>query len=116
MASRYLNPAEQLDWLRLIRTENVGPVTFFQLLRRFGSGLARGIDAAAHLGGLPSGTVAVVAGGPDIVYPEENRELHESIAQQGAVIAEQPLGTLPKARHFPRRNRIISGMSLGVVV
>jgi DNA processing protein len=227
MTARELNPAERVDWLRLIRTENVGPVTFYQLLRRFGSaaaaldalpslanrggrrvplvvptrsaaerelaatakagaslvawgepdypealaaiddappllsvrgrrellqrpamavvgarnasavgrrlardlagdlgqhglviasGLARGIDAAAHLGALPTGTVAVVAGGVDIVYPEENRELHEAIAESGAVVAEPPVGTVPQARHFPRRNRIISGLSLGVVV
>lgn len=227
MTPRHLNPAERLDWLRLIRTENVGPVTFYQLLRRFGSataalealpglarsggrrvpltiysreaalrelaaleehgialiawgepdypsslaaiddapplltvrgqrellqrraiavvgarnasangrriareiaselgrsgllvvsGLARGIDAAAHLGALPTGTVAVLGGGVDVVYPEENRELYEVIAERGAVIAEPPLGTIPQARHFPRRNRIISGLSLGVVV
>jgi DNA processing protein len=227
MASRPLNPSERLDWLRLIRTENVGPVTFYQLLSRFGSagaalealpglatrggrhvplapypksfaerelavaekagialiawgepdypealaavddapplialrgrrellrrraiaivgarnasangrrlardiagdlgqhglavasGLARGIDAAAHLGALPSGTVAVVAGGVDIVYPEENRELYEAIAENGAIIAEPPLRTVPQARHFPRRNRLISGLALGVVV
>jgi DNA processing protein len=227
MAPRNLNPAERLDWLRLIRTENVGPVTFYQLLRRFGSaaaalealpglatrggrrlklticprgaaerelsdldksgvalvawgepdypaalaalddappllsvrgrrallqrpaiavvgarnasangrriarelaselgrhgfivasGLARGIDAAAHLGSLPTGTVAVLGGGVDIIYPEENRELYEAIAENGAIIAEPPLGTVPQARHFPRRNRIISGLSLGVVV
>ena len=80
------------------------------------SGLARGIDAAAHLGALATGSVAVVAGGVDVVYPEENRGLHEAIARQGAVVAELPLGTEPQARHFPRRNRIISGMALGVVV
>ena len=80
------------------------------------SGMARGIDAAAHLGALDKGSVAVVAGGADIVYPEENRGLYDALAQQGAVIAELPLGTEPQARHFPRRNRIISGMSLGVVV
>jgi DNA processing protein len=80
------------------------------------SGLARGIDAAAHLGALSTGSVAVVAGGVDVVYPEENRGLHEAIARQGAIIAELPLGTGPLARHFPRRNRIISGMALGVVV
>jgi DNA processing protein len=80
------------------------------------SGLARGIDAAAHLGALASGSVAAVAGGVDVVYPEENRGLHEALAQQGAVVAELPLGTEPLARHFPRRNRIISGMTLGVVV
>ncbi|HZS82052.1 MAG TPA: DNA-processing protein DprA [Stellaceae bacterium] len=227
MASRELNPSERLDWLRLIRTENVGPVSFYQLLRRFGSagaalealprlagrggrlqplaicpreaaeremaalaaagarliawgepfypealaaiddapplltvlgraeplrqriiaivgarnasangrriarelaselgshgfviasGLARGIDAAAHMGALPSGTVAVLGGGADIVYPEENRALYEAIAESGAVIAEPPLGTVPQARHFPRRNRIISGLAEGIIV
>ena len=80
------------------------------------SGLARGIDAAAHLGALETGSVAVVAGGVDVVYPEENRGLHEALARQGAIVAELPLGTEPQARHFPRRNRIISGMALGVVV
>ena len=80
------------------------------------SGLARGIDAAAHLGALETGSVAVVAGGVDVVYPEENRGLHEALAGQGAIIAELPLGTEPQARHFPRRNRLISGMALGVVV
>jgi DNA processing protein len=224
---RELNPAERLDWLRLCRSENVGPITFFELLRRYGSagaalealpdiagrggrhrplslcsraaaeaelarcaaagvsliawgephyppllaaiddapplialrgraallqerlvaivgarnasangrrvarelaldlgaagfvvasGLARGIDAAAHLGALSSGTVAVLGGGVDIVYPEENRELYDAIAEQGALLAEPPLGTIPQARHFPRRNRIISGISLGTIV
>ena len=80
------------------------------------SGLARGIDAAAHLGALETGSVAVVAGGVDVVYPEENRGLHEALARRGAIVAELPLGTEPQARHFPRRNRIISGMALGVVV
>jgi DNA processing protein len=226
-APRLLNPSEKLDWLRLIRSENVGPVTFYQLLQRFGSaaaalaalpelarsagrarpltilpraaaeremaalerlggkllawgepdypaslaatedappllalrgqgellsrpaiavvgarnasangrrfardmalqlgqrgvtvisGLARGIDAAAHEGALPTGTVAVVAGGIDVAYPEENRDLQEAIAERGAVLAEMPLGTTPQARHFPRRNRIISGCALGVLV
>lgn len=80
------------------------------------SGLARGIDAAAHAGALPTGTVAVVGGGADVVYPAENRALHERIAAEGAIIAEQPLGTQPRARHFPRRNRLISGLSRGIVV
>jgi DNA processing protein len=80
------------------------------------SGLARGIDAAAHLGALEKGSVAVVAGGVDIVYPEENRGLHEALARDGAILAEMPLGTEPQARHFPRRNRIISGIALGIVV
>ncbi|HUK11070.1 MAG TPA: DNA-processing protein DprA [Stellaceae bacterium] len=225
--SRLLNPAERLDWLRLIRSDHVGPVTFFELLQRFGSaaaalealpdlarrgggrrlprifpradaerellaldrfgarlvawgepgyppaltaiedapplisikgdtaqlgrralaivgarnasangrrfarglaedlgrndllivsGLARGIDAAAHRGALSSGTLAVVAGGIDVIYPEENRDLHEAIGETGAMIAELPIGTEPQARHFPRRNRLISGISLGVVV
>jgi len=80
------------------------------------SGLARGIDAAAHLGALERGSVAVVAGGIDVIYPLENRGLYDALARQGAIIAELPLGTEPQARHFPRRNRIISGMALGVVV
>jgi len=80
------------------------------------SGLARGIDAAAHQGALASGTVAVVAGGLDVVYPAENQALHDDIVSRGAVVAENQLGTVPRARHFPRRNRIISGLSLGVVV
>ena len=80
------------------------------------SGMARGIDAAAHLGALDSGTVAVLAGGADIVYPEENRGLYEALVERGAVVAELPLGAEPQARHFPRRNRIISGLALGVVV
>jgi DNA processing protein len=80
------------------------------------SGLARGIDAAAHLGALESGTAAVVAGGVDIVYPEENRSLYDALSRHGAIVAELPLSSEPQARHFPRRNRIISGMALGVLV
>ncbi|HSR73046.1 MAG TPA: DNA-processing protein DprA [Kiloniellales bacterium] len=225
--SRALSRAERLDWLRLSRSENVGPITFRQLLARYGSagealaalpelarrggrtrpiricdraeaeaelealdkldarlialcepeyptalaaledappliaclghvhllerpavgvvgarnasangrrlarqmaaelaaagllvvsGLARGIDAAAHEGALENGTAAVVAGGFDVVYPEENAELQEQIARQGAILSEMPAGTVPQARHFPRRNRLISGMSRGVVV
>lgn len=224
---RALNPSERLDWLRLIRSDHVGPVTFFELLQRFGSaaaalaalpelarrgggrrtlgvfprveaerellaldkvgaqiiawgeadyppalaaiedapplisvkgrtelltrpaiavvgarnasangkrfaqalghdlgnagllvvsGLARGIDAAAHRGALEAGTLAVVAGGIDTVYPEENRDLQEQISERGVLVAEMPVGTEPQARHFPRRNRLISGISLGVVV
>ena len=221
MPARELDPQERLDWLRLARTETVGPVTFYALLRRFGSaraaldalprlsrpvsamsrrdaeaelgalerlgaslvcwgepdypatlaavedappvltvlgnpellqaptvavvgarnasangrriarelaaglgeegvvvvsGMARGIDAAAHLGSLDTGSVAVVAGGADIVYPEENRGLYDALCERGAIVAELPLGTEPLARHFPRRNRIISGMARGVVV
>jgi DNA processing protein len=80
------------------------------------SGLARGIDAASHLGALETGSVAAVAGGADVVYPAENRGLYDALARRGAIVAELPLGTEPQARHFPRRNRIISGMALGVVV
>jgi DNA processing protein len=226
-APRPLTPSERFDWLRLIRSENVGPITFYQLLSRFGSaqaalaalpgiarsggrqqplaiaskaaverelaalaaakaqlvgwgeplyppalasvedappllsvlgaaellarravaivgarnasangrrfardlasqlgasklvvasGLARGIDAAAHEGALATGTIAVLAGGIDMVYPEENRALHEAIAEHGVLVAEMPVGTAPQARHFPRRNRIISGLALGVIV
>ena len=226
-ASSTLSDAERLDWLRLIRTENVGPIGFRHLLERFGSahaaldalpqlarrvgrtrplklcpavaaeremealhrfgarlvgrgepaypvplaaiedappllcvlgdlsllnrrtiavvgaraasangrrlaediardlgaagfavasGLARGIDAAAHRGSLATGTIAVVAGGIDVVYPPEHDELYRAVAERGAVIAELPVGTVPQARHFPRRNRLISGLSLGVLV
>jgi len=82
------------------------------------SGLARGIDGAAHEGALAGGgdTVAVVAGGADVVYPPEHAALTRRIAEAGAVLAEMPLGTEPQARHFPRRNRLISGLSRAVVV
>ena len=227
MAARSLSTSERVDWLRLIRAENIGPITFFQLLARYGSataaiealpdlarrggktrplkvptrdealremasleaagaklvawgephypaalaaiedappllsargntelatrralsivgarnasangrrfardiamqlgqqglvivsGLARGIDAAAHEGALETGTIAIVGGGIDRVYPEENRALHEAIAERGLILAEMPIGTEPLARHFPRRNRIVSGASVGVLV
>ena len=80
------------------------------------SGLARGIDTAAHAGSIDSGTIAVIAGGIDIAYPPENRELQDAIAERGLLIAEMPLGTEPRARHFPYRNRIIAGLALGTVV
>jgi DNA processing protein len=224
--NRHLTDQERLDWLRLYRSENVGPVTFFRLLERFGSagqalealpelakrgggkkpislyakaaaekelaalaklggqmvaacepdfpaalasletaplitvrgnphllprsavalvgarnasaagrrmafqlaadlgragllvvsGLARGIDTAAHEGSLGTGTVAVLAGGVDVVYPPENQGLYDRLVGEGAVISEMPPGTTPQAMHFPRRNRLISGMSMGVVV
>lgn len=224
--ARSLSAAERADWLRLIRCENVGPITFFRLIDRFGSagaalsalpdlarrggareikivsrdaaedeiartesiggrvvtwgepdyppllariedppptlavvgdpsflskraiavvgarnasiagkrfaaglardlgqagllvvsGMARGIDAAAHEGALPTGTVAVLGGGVDVVYPRENAALYDSIRERGALISEVAAGTEPQARHFPRRNRIIAGMCRGVVV
>jgi DNA processing protein len=80
------------------------------------SGLARGIDTAAHLGSLDGGTIAVIAGGIDIAYPPENRDLQDQIAAKGLLIAEMPPGTEPRARHFPYRNRIIAGLALGTVV
>lgn len=81
------------------------------------SGLARGIDAAAHRGALRTGaTVACIAGGPDIAYPPEHADLQRRIAEQGAVVAELPPGVQPQARHFPRRNRVIAGLALGVLV
>lgn len=222
-----LSQAERLDWLQLIRSENVGPITFFELLRHFGSasdaltaipefsrrggrkralrvvprasaeeelaqirasdarlvvrgeadyppalahiadappvlvvkghghmlrrptvaivgarnasangarfarelaaalgqedlviasGLARGIDAAAHQGALSSGTIAVVAGGIDVIYPPEHADLFGEIVETGAAISEMPLGAVPQARHFPRRNRLVSGMAYATVV
>jgi DNA processing protein len=221
-----LNRSEQADWLRLIRSENVGPITFFHLVRYYGSagaalealpalaarggkrkikicpeevverelarieeigatliahgepdypralgaiedapplimrlgdgdllerplvaivgarnassngrrlasqlaadlgaagmtvvsGMARGIDTAAHTGALGSGTAAVLAGGIDVVYPAENQALYDDIVARGVVLSESPPGMEPIARHFPRRNRLVSGLSLGVVV
>jgi len=94
-----------------------------QLARQLGeagqvvvSGLARGIDSAAHDGALATGTIAVVAGGIDIVFPPENEARQQAIAEQGLLVAELPPGTEPRARHFPRRNRIIAGMARGTVV
>ena len=80
------------------------------------SGLARGIDTAAHIGSLDTGTVAVLGGGIDDIYPPENAELHARIAEMGCVVSESPMGARAQARDFPRRNRIISGLSRGVVV
>ncbi len=221
-----LTPAQRIAWLRLVRTDNIGPVTFRQLLNRFGSaeaaiealpglsrkagrpmnvisqsraedeiagaarfgarlvaqgeaeypqhlnhisgapplvtiasgadldwqkcvgvvgarnassagvkltrllagdlgaggytivsGLARGIDSAAHRAGLATGTIAVLAGGFDRIYPEENIPLaHDILDSGGALLTEMPLGWEPRAKDFPRRNRLVSGLSLGVVV
>lgn len=80
------------------------------------SGLARGIDAAAHKGSLKSGAIAVLAGGLDHPYPPQNIKLHDALCARGAVVSEAPLGTAPRARDFPRRNSIISGMSSAVVI
>jgi DNA processing protein len=81
------------------------------------SGLARGIDASAHTGAMRTGrTIAAIAGGIDIPYPPEHARLQAEIAGNGAVVAEAPFGTAPLARHFPKRNRVIAGLSLGLVV
>lgn len=80
------------------------------------SGLARGIDAAAHHASLARGTVAVLAGGLDVVYPPEHVELQRRIGEQGCLVSEQPPGFEPRAKDFPRRNRLVSGISLGVTV
>ena len=81
-----------------------------------GSGLARGIDTAAHLAALDHGTIAVLAGGIDVVYPPENEELQQKIGEHGLLITERSPGFSPRAKDFPRRNRLISGISLGVAV
>ena len=80
------------------------------------SGLARGIDAEAHAAAMPGGTVAVLAGGVDVVYPAENAVLAQEIAERGLRVSEQPMGMAPQARHFPKRNRIVSGLARAVVV
>ncbi|MDB5678236.1 MAG: protecting protein DprA [Sphingomonas bacterium] len=80
------------------------------------SGLARGLDTAAHTGSLATGTIGVIASGIDISFPPENRALQEQVASEGLLIAEQPPGMEPLARNFPHRNRIIAGLALGTVV
>lgn len=80
------------------------------------SGLARGIDAAAHEASLATGTVAVMAGGADMIYPPENKELYDQLYARGAILSEMPPGLEPRGRDFPRRNRIVAGMALGTVI
>jgi len=80
------------------------------------SGLARGVDGAAHRGSLATGTLAVLAGGADHIYPPEHARLAEELLAQGAIVSEMPVGYVPRAHDFPRRNRLISGLALGVVV
>ena len=80
------------------------------------SGMARGIDSAAHAGSVHSGTIAVLAGGVGDIYPPEHRDLHAEIARLGCIVSERPMGHAARAADFPRRNRIISGLSMGVVV
>jgi DNA processing protein len=80
------------------------------------SGLARGIDTYAHMGSIKNGTIAVIAGGIDNIYPPENKKLYEEIATDGLLITESPFGTVPKPQNFPNRNRIISGLSLATII
>ncbi len=80
------------------------------------SGMARGIDTAAHRGALESGTIAVLAGGVDSIYPPENEELYHSIINRGCIVSEMPMGHTARAKDFPRRNRLVSGLSLATVV
>ena len=80
------------------------------------SGLARGVDKAAHAAAIGTGTIAVLGGGIDVVYPAENAQLKRQIRENGLLVSEQPMGTQPQARHFPVRNRLISGLSQAIVV
>ena len=80
------------------------------------SGLARGVDTAAHAAAIGTGTIAVLGGGVDVVYPAENAQLTRQIRENGLLISEQPMGTQPQARHFPVRNRLISGLSQAIIV
>jgi DNA processing protein len=80
------------------------------------SGLARGVDTAAHLASLETGTIAVLAGGCDVIYPSQNTDLAQNIARQGLILSEQPMQRTPQARDFPKRNRIIAGLAQAVIV
>lgn len=121
---------EKLDWKRTVgivgaRNASTAGVKMTRLLaEELGergyvvvSGLARGIDTAAHRASLTTGTIAVLAGGFDRIYPDENIPLaHDILDSGGALLTEMPLGWEPRARDFPRRNRLVSGLSLGIVV
>ena len=80
------------------------------------SGLARGIDAAAHEAALATGTVAVLAGGLDTIYPPEHETLQHAIGERGCLVSEMAFGFSPRGQDFPRRNRIVSGLSIGVLI
>ncbi|MGB0497160.1 MAG: DNA-processing protein DprA [Rubricella sp.] len=80
------------------------------------SGLARGIDTAAHEASAPTGTIAILAGGVDVIYPRQNTGLYHRLAAEGLILSEAPMGFQPLARHFPKRNRIVSGLSRAVVL
>jgi DNA processing protein len=101
-----------------LRSDKNSPIANELALEGFviASGLARGIDTAAHLAALEHGTIAVLAGGIDIVYPRENEDLQRAIAERGLLISERSPGSSPRGKDFPRRNRLISGISLGVMV
>lgn len=111
VGSRQASPYGKFTTERLCRELALRGITIV-------SGMARGIDSSAHTGALAARgrTLAVLGSGLDVIYPPENETLYRKIAAQGAVISEFPLGTPPHATHFPARNRIISGLSLGVVV
>lgn len=111
VGSRQASPYGKFTTEKLARELSLRGITIV-------SGMARGIDASAHRGALAAGgrTVAVLGSGLDMIYPPEHKDLYQAIADNGAVISEYPPGTPPNAPNFPARNRIISGMSLGVVV
>jgi DNA processing protein len=126
LARRGVHTALTLPMIAIVGSRNasaVGVKFAETLARELGkegfvivSGLARGIDLAGHRGSLSTGTVAVLAGGHDRIYPPEHVEILEKILESGAAVSEMPLGREPRAQDFPRRNRLISGMALGVVI
>lgn len=107
-----ISDVERRDRMRLFRTAHIGPVTWLELMDHFGSA------TDAHSGAICDGgsTVAAMAGGIDTVYPPENEGLYHDIVAHGAAVSEMPPGLAPRSKHFPRRNRIVSGLSLAVVV